>query len=169
MASPSVKLIYANTPSGAIGRNNTLLAHVPEDLAVFKEKTLGAVVMMGRKTYDSLPPSMRPLPNRTNVVLSTNRDLKIKGAQVIHDPIDFIFRTSKPVWIIGGAQLYTQVQQLCDEVHHTEIYLDEPGDTHFHMDTAGWDLVSDSGVLRSRTGIEYRTRVWTIPMVLSRY
>lgn len=169
MSTQSVKLIYASATNGVIGREGKIPWFLPEDLAVFKEKTLYSTVLMGRKTYESLPPSIKPLPNRNNVVVSRNKDLKIKGVKVINDPVDFIFRSKEPVWVIGGSELYNQVHHLCDEVHHTEIKIDVDGDTSFNFNTQGWDLSHDSGDLVSKTGIDYRIRKWSIPILLNRY
>lgn len=169
MHNHNVKMIYASTPQGVIGNAGKLPWHIPEDLTLFKEKTLNATVLMGRKTYESLPSSIRPMPNRTNVVVSRNKTLKIPGVKLIHDPVDFIFRSKVPIWVIGGGELYRQVQHLCSELHHTEVLAQFDGDARFEMNLDGWDLVGDTGELVSSTGTHYRVRHWEIPLVLARY
>lgn len=169
MSVPSVKLIYASTPRGVIGNQGSLPWSLPEDLTLFKQKTLHGTVMMGRKTFDSLHESVKPLPNRKNVVVSRNRDLKIPGVKIIHNPIEFIFRCKEPIWVMGGGDLYAQVHHLCDEVHHTEVLTEVEGDATFDFNPEGWDLANDSGQLRSRSGLQYRVRHWGIPLLLNRY
>lgn len=169
MICPCVKFNYASTTDGVIGKNNKLPWYVPEDLKLFKEKTLGHIVMMGRNTYESLPPSIRPMPNRTNIVVSRNKDLKIPGVTVISDPIAYIFKCKQPIWVIGGAQLYKDLEHLCTEVHHTEVLSSIEGDAHFKFNTEGWDMAQDSGVLTSSSGLDYRIRVWTLPLLMTRY
>ena len=79
-----LNLIFARARNGVIGRNNTLPWHLPEDLAHFKRHTLGCPVIMGRKTWDSLPPKFRPLPGRLNVVVTRQPDWQASGAVVAH-------------------------------------------------------------------------------------
>lgn len=169
MAKHPVKLIYASTPGGVVGRNGDIPWHVPEDLALFKQKTMFSTVLMGRKTYESLPSSIRPMPNRKNVVVSRNKDLKIPGVHVIRNPNGYLFNSKDSVWVIGGGQLYKEVAHLCTEVHHTEVYVDTPGDVHFSIDTSGWSTVSDTGVLTSRTGTKYRVRHYSTPLAMTLY
>ena len=75
-----IHLIYARARNGVIGRNNTLPWHLPEDMAHFKATTAGCPVVMGRKTWDSLPPKFRPLPGRTNLVVTRQADWSAAGA-----------------------------------------------------------------------------------------
>lgn len=124
---------------------------------------------MGRRTFESLPSSIKPMPNRTNVVVSRDKTLKIKGVKTTSDVEGYIHSCKEPVWVIGGSELYRSVQHLCDEVHHTHIYDDSDGDTHFHFDYTGWDIKEDSGDLISKTGIGYRVRVWSVPLMLFRF
>ena len=77
----ALNLIFARARNGVIGKDNTLPWHLPEDLAHFKQTTLGQPVVMGRKTWESLPPKFRPLPGRTNIVVTRQRDWKSDGAR----------------------------------------------------------------------------------------
>ena len=123
-------LIYARARNGVIGKNNTLPWHLPEDLAHFKATTLGQPVIMGRKTWDSLPPKFRPLPERLNIVVTRQHDWRAEGAQVAHSvqqALALCPQTSHP-WVIGGAELYAQALPLATRVVVTEIDADFDGD-----------------------------------------
>jgi dihydrofolate reductase len=124
----SLKIILATDSKGGIGNNNDLLYFFPKDLKRFKELTSGATVVMGRNTWDSLP---KKLPNRKNLVLTSS--MYMRGKQYsegekkpdgFFENINQIISLSKKedVWIIGGAQLYNEMFQYADEVHHTFIH-----------------------------------------------
>lgn len=140
-----LNLIYARARNGVIGRNNTLPWHLPEDLAHFKATTLGCPVIMGRRTWDSLPPRFRPLPGRVNVVLT--RDPHWPGTCVaqpqaqadqksVNAPLHFAslenalsaLQHHPEVWVIGGAQIYAQALPLAQRVVLTDIDADFEGD-----------------------------------------
>jgi dihydrofolate reductase len=118
-----LKLIYARASNGVIGRQNTLPWHLPEDLVQFKRLTLGCPVIMGRKTWDSLPPRFRPLPGRLNVVITRQSGWQAEGAQVAHSITEAcaLCPPESTAWIIGGAELYAQALPLAQEVVVTEI------------------------------------------------
>jgi dihydrofolate reductase len=133
MTTPAtLKLIYARAANGVIGRDNQLPWHLPEDLAHFKRTTLGCPVIMGRKTWDSLPPKFRPLPGRLNIVIT--RDLAWQGEGAAAAPSLEAARALCPpegvAWVIGGAQVYAQALPLATEVVVTEIARDFEGDAH---------------------------------------
>ena len=122
-------LIYARARNGVIGKNNTLPWRLPEDLAHFKATTMGQPVIMGRKTWDSLPPKFRPLPGRLNIVVTRNRDWHAEGAQVAHSVQEALaLCSSSTPWVIGGAELYTLALPLAERVVVTEIDADFEGD-----------------------------------------
>ena len=101
-------LIYARGRNGVIGINNQLPWHLPEDLAHFKRATLGCPVIMGRKTWDSLPPKFRPLPGRANIVITRQRNWHDNGAQPsqgLREALQLCEQNSD-VWVIGGAPVY---------------------------------------------------------------
>ena len=130
MPARALGLIYARARNGVIGKNNTLPWHLPEDLAHFKATTLGQPVIMGRKTWDSLPPRFRPLPGRTNIVVTRQRDWQAQGAQVAHavaDALALCPADSHP-WVIGGAELYALALPLATRVVVTDIHADFDGD-----------------------------------------
>lgn len=137
-----ISVIVAVAKNGTIGDKNTLLWHISEDLRNFKRITSGHPVIMGRKTFESLG---RPLPNRTNVVISrTTQD--IDGCTVV-DSLEkaiALFSPEEEVFIIGGAQIYAQAMPIADKFYLTVVEHDYEGDTSFpEWDTAQWRLVSE--------------------------
>ena len=127
---PRINLIYARAANGVIGKNNAMPWHLPEDLAHFKRLTQGWPVIMGRKTWDSLPPRFRPLPGRTNLVITRQPDWNEAGAQPASSLTDALAQCSQSeeVWIIGGAQIYAQAAPLAERIEVTEIAADFEGD-----------------------------------------
>jgi dihydrofolate reductase len=125
-----LNLIYARAANGVIGKANTLPWHLPEDLAHFKRHTSGCPVLMGRKTWDSLPPRFRPLPGRRNLVLTRQGAWQAEGAEPCADLEQALARCAgaPEVWVIGGAQLYAQALPLAGRVVVTEIARDFEGD-----------------------------------------
>jgi dihydrofolate reductase len=123
-------LIYARAANGVIGANNALPWHLPEDLAHFKRHTLGCPVLMGRKTWDSLPPKFRPLPGRLNLVITRQTDWQAQGAQAAASLPEAIAKCgdAPDAWVIGGAQIYAQALPLAHSVVVTEIDLRVDGD-----------------------------------------
>ncbi len=125
-------LVFARAANGVIGNQGTLPWHLPEDLAHFKRLTLGCPVIMGRKTWDSLPPRFRPLPGRLNVVISRQSDCQAEGAVVAHSlqaAMD-LCAAYPQAWVIGGAQIYAQALPLACSAEITEIALDVAGDAY---------------------------------------
>ena len=109
-----INLIYARAANGVIGKDGAMPWHLPEDLAHFKQLTQGCPVLMGRKTWDSLPPKFRPLPGRTNIVITRQADWQAEGAQRA-DSLEEALRlagAAPEIWIIGGAQIYAQAEPL---------------------------------------------------------
>ncbi|MEO7937006.1 MAG: dihydrofolate reductase [Burkholderiaceae bacterium] len=129
-----INLIYARARNGVIGANNSLPWHLPQDLAHFKRLTTGAPVVMGRKTWDSLPARFKPLPGRTNIVVTRQRDWHSDGA-LGSDSLDWamaLAESQQPpptdVWVIGGAQLFTAALPMADRAVVTELDQDFDGD-----------------------------------------
>ncbi|MGV8805313.1 MAG: dihydrofolate reductase [Polaromonas sp.] len=125
-----INLIYARAANGVIGHHNAMPWHLPEDLAHFKRLTQGHPVIMGRKTWDSLPPRFRPLPGRSNIVITRQADWQADGALTAASLQDALRLCSdaQEVWIIGGAQIYAQAEPLADRIEVTEIEQDFAGD-----------------------------------------
>jgi dihydrofolate reductase len=123
-------LIYARARNGTIGKDGQMPWHLPEDLAHFKRVTLGQPVIMGRKTWDSLPARFRPLPGRLNIVITRQNDWQAAGALRAHS-IDDAMRLCGDVadaWIMGGAEIYRQAEPLASTAVVTEIDQDYEGD-----------------------------------------
>ena len=107
-----------------IGRNNELLVSIPADMKMFREETTGKVVVMGRKTLESFPNGL-PLKNRTNIVITGNRDYQVKGAVIVHSIEEALKEVEKypaeDVYCIGGDSIYKQMLPYCDTAHVTKI------------------------------------------------
>lgn len=149
-----VGLIWAEAHGGVIGSGGAIPWHIPEDLAHFKEATLGAPVVMGRKTWDSLPERFRPLPDRENIVITRQQDWTADGARRAATVQDAA-RGLQRVWFIGGGEIYAQVIGDADRLEVTEVDLEVDGDAHAPSRN-GWRLVSEGEWQTSRTGIRYR-------------
>ena len=139
-----IHLIYARARNGVIGANNTLPWHLPEDLAHFKRTTMGAPVIMGRKTWDSLPPKFRPLPGRQNIVLTRQADWQADGAVRVASVAEApaLFPEGSDAWVIGGAQVFAEALPLADSAVVTEIDADFEGDAHAPVLGPAWQEVS---------------------------
>lgn len=168
----SVGLIWAEARGGVIGLDGVMPWHVPEDMAHFKAITLGSSVVMGRKTWDSIPARFRPFAGRENIVVTRQEDWSADGAHVAHSVADAIalaasLTPGERVWVTGGAEIYRAALAddaasdafTVDRLEVTEIDADFAGDTHapgieavWHVETA--DPASDWHV--SRTGLPYR-------------
>lgn len=143
-----INLIYARARNGVIGANNSLPWHLPQDLAHFKRQTAGAPVIMGRKTWDSLPARFKPLPGRINIVVTRKRDWHSDGA-LGADSLDWalaVAASQQPrpadVWVIGGAQLFAAALPLADRVVVTELDQDFAGDVFAPILDDEWREVS---------------------------
>ena len=131
MISPHLAILAAVAANRVIGINNTLPWHLPEDLKHFKSLTLGHIVVMGRRTFESIG---RPLPGRTNVVLTSRPDLILPGVVIagsIHDVLDQFANDPRSLFVIGGAQVYQESLPLCQRLYLTEIQQSFTGDTFF--------------------------------------
>lgn len=126
-----VSIIVAIDENKGIGKNNQLLWHLPNDLKFFKKTTSRHTVIMGRKTFDSIG---KPLPNRRNIVISRNKDLKIEGAEV-YNSIDEALTTcqqEQEVFIVGGAEIYKQALPLTNKFYITKVHHEFDADTFFN-------------------------------------
>ncbi|MES2414608.1 MAG: dihydrofolate reductase [Pseudomonadota bacterium] len=149
-------MIYARAANGVIGKNNTLPWHLPEDLAHFKQVTMGWPVIMGRKTWDSLPPKFRPLPGRTNIVITRQDGWQAEGAKVANSVEDAISLAGniEQVWVIGGAQVYALAEPLAERIEVTEIAQDFEGDAHAPVLDAAWQEVARENHV-SKNGLKF--------------
>ena len=153
----SVGLIWAQSTSGVIGRDNGIPWRLPEDQARFKELTLGHTVVMGRLTWESLPPKVRPLPGRKNVVVTRQADFMADGATVVSTLRDAL-GGADDVWVIGGAQLYVQALPSATRCEVTEIEVDvrrQDGDVVAPMLDESWYGTAEDWQT-SGSGLRYR-------------
>ena len=151
-----INMIYARAENGVIGKDNTIPWHLPEDLARFKQLTQGHPVIMGRKTWDSLPPRFRPLPGRRNVVITRQKNWSADGAFAASSLDDAIALCSEApeVWVLGGAQIYAQAEVIADRIEVTEIHQHFEGDAYAPVLTAQWiETARESHV--SKNGLAY--------------
>jgi dihydrofolate reductase len=136
-----LSLIAAVAKNGCIGKDNRLPWHIPEDMKRFKEKTLGKVVIMGRKTWESLPEKFRPLPERVNVVISRNTAYAVPVGVELFASVDdaLLSHTKDDVVVIGGAELYRQTMPLAETLFITHVDQEVPGDVFFPpIDPSVW-------------------------------
>lgn len=162
MSKPEIVIIAAVAKNRVIGKDNQLLWNIPEDMAHFKALTAGHTVIMGRKTWESLPPRFRPLPGRRNIVISRQKDYPASGAELA-DSLENALKaastatsgrpeptvgSARPgiVFIIGGEQIYRQAMGLADRLEITEVDLEPEGDAWFpEISAAHWrrDIARD--------------------------
>ena len=144
-----MNLIVAVDNNWAIGNKGELLIRIPNDQKQFREETMGKVVVLGRKTLATFPQGM-PLQGRTNIVLSRNKDLQIKGAQVVHSMEELLEELKKykdeDIYIIGGESIYKQLLPYCRVAHVTKIDREYAADTYFpNLDAdPEWEITADS-------------------------
>lgn len=153
-------LIWAQARGGVIGAGGGMPWHVPEDMARFKEITMGAPVVMGRRTWESFPDRFRPLHGRRNIVVTRDAGWAADGAERASslDAALALVAGADPVWVIGGGQVYREAIGRADRLEVTELDLEVAGDT-VAPDTTGWrvaDVDPESGWHTSRTGVRYR-------------
>jgi len=149
-------LIFARAANGVIGHNNTLPWHLPEDMAHFKRTTLGCPVIMGRKTWDSLPPRFRPLPGRLNVVVTRQADWQAAGALCAHSLPEAmaLCPPDSDAWVIGGAEIYAQALPLASTAVVTDIEATYDGDAYAPQFGPEWtETARDRQV--SATGLSF--------------
>ena len=154
-------LIYARAANGVIGANGTLPWHLPEDMAHFKQQTAGAPVIMGRKTWDSLPARFRPLPGRQNIVVTRQADWNETGAlraASLQDALS-LCEQSPEAWVIGGAQIYAEALPLAQRVVVTEIAQDFAGDAYAPVLDAAWRETARS-THTAANGLGYSFVTW---------
>jgi dihydrofolate reductase len=154
-----VGLVWAEAADGVIGADGGIPWHVPEDLAHFREVTMGEPVVMGRRTWDSLPERFRPLPGRRNIVVTRSPEWEAAGAERAGS-LGAALETAGAgrVWVIGGGELFREALPFADVLEVTEVDIAVPGDT-FAPAREGFAAVSidpGNGWLTSRTGTGYR-------------
>ncbi len=141
---PKISIIVAIANENAIGYQNRLLCHIPGDLKRFRDLTLWHPVIMGRKTWESLP--KKPLPGRTNIVMTTQKDYQAPGAHVVHRKEEALALcpTDTETFVIGGAEIYRIFLPSATKLYITRIYENFPSDTFFpELRYDEWELVAE--------------------------
>jgi dihydrofolate reductase len=133
---PVIIVAGMSHPSRVIGNNNSLLWHIPDDLKRFKRLTMGHPIIMGRKTFESIVEILgKPLPGRTNIIITRNTDFQYEGIKVVHS-LDAAFMTASTenpteIHIGGGSEIYTQALPYVDKIYVTWFFDNSHGDSHF--------------------------------------
>ena len=136
-----ITLIAAAAENNALGKDNQLLWHLPDDFKRFKQITSGHYILMGRKTFESFP---KPLPNRTHVIITRQKDYLAEGCIVVHSLEEAISISPKDeeVFVIGGAEIYTQSISIADKIELTRVHTSLEADAYFPtFDVNQWKLV----------------------------
>tara|TARA_R110001592_G_scaffold104103_5_gene293060 strand:- start:15296 stop:15763 length:468 start_codon:yes stop_codon:yes gene_type:complete len=138
-----ISIIAAKSKNNVIGSNGSIPWNIPKDLKYFKELTEGNTVIMGRKTYESLPKDKKPLPNRINIVITRDINFTANGCMVVGSLEEAILKIDnrKNTFIIGGGEIYKQAINFVDKIYITEINDEYEGDTYFPKISDKWDLV----------------------------
>ena len=143
-----VSLIVAVSENGVIGKDNDLIWHLPKDMRFFKETTMGHHVIMGRKNFESIPHKYRPLPDRTNIVITRQSEYKAEGCIVV-DSVEAALEIAKnngdiEPFIIGGGQIYRIAleENLVDKIYLTKVHHSFEGDTFFPELSSDWKEIN---------------------------
>lgn len=139
-----ISLIAAVAKNGVIGRQNDLPWHLPDDFAFFKRKTSHHPIIMGRKSLEALG---KPLPNRTNIIITRNQDFKAQGVTVVHTLNDALTQArtvnQNEIFVIGGAEIYAMALPVATTLYLTEIHKAYEGDAYFPaFDKSEWQEIS---------------------------
>ncbi len=151
-----IAMIAAVAENGVIGKDNDLVWSLPDDMKYFMNSTKNHYIILGRKNYESLPPKFRPLPNRTNIVITRQKNLQLENTIVVNSLEEALEVCKKnkqeKIFIIGGGQIYKQALPIANTLYMTEIKHTFNGDTYFpDYDKNEWKEVS-----REHHGIDER-------------
>ncbi len=126
MPRPQITIVLARAINGVIGKDNSLPWHIPGDLKRFKQLTMGSAMIMGRKTFDSLPGI---LPGRRHIVMTHDPDWSVEGVKVVHDLDSAIAAAGdEPISVIGGAAIFELFEPIADKIELTEVIAEVAGD-----------------------------------------
>ncbi|MEV0173511.1 dihydrofolate reductase [Streptomyces sp. NPDC050803] len=165
----NVGLIWAQSLDGVIGAGNAIPWRLPEDMAHFKATTLGHPVVMGRRTWDSLPARFRPLAGRRNIVVTRNPRWAAEGAERAGSVTEALELAAEPpetaalgaVWVIGGGEIYRAAMEHATALSVTEVDTKVAGDTYAPVPDPSWQVTEDQGWQSSASGLRYRIRKYT--------
>ncbi len=159
-----LKILVAFDENRVIGKNNTLIWHLPADLKRFKALTTGHVIIMGRKTFESIG---KPLPNRTTIVISRQADLQIEGVIIAHSVEEAILKaksiTREDIFIVGGAEIYALSLALADQILVTQLHDIFEGDAYFpEIPSTSWEITEkERGVTDEKNAYQYSYITYT--------
>ncbi|GAB4589170.1 dihydrofolate reductase [Nocardia sp. IFM 10818] len=154
--SRTIGLVWAQTTAGVIGLDNAIPWRIPEDMAHFKNITMGHPVVMGRRTWDSLPARFRPLEGRRNIVVTRQTDWSAEGAERAGSLDEALqLAGDGPVWIMGGGEIYRAAMPLATELRVTEVGADIAGDCYAPAIGPEW-TADDAPWQQSSSGLKYR-------------
>ncbi|HWA67360.1 MAG TPA: dihydrofolate reductase [Mycobacteriales bacterium] len=162
----SVALIWAQADNGVIGDAGGIPWRLPEDQARFKSLTMGATVLMGRLTWESLPPSVRPLPGRRNLVLTSDERWTADGAERMSSLDAAVAATTGDLWVVGGAAVYAAALPLADRLEVTYVDLCCPGDVYAPPIDATWQQSADLGWQTSASGLRFKCATFVRPAAI---
>ena len=148
-SSKEITLIAATSENNALGKDNQLIWHLSEDLKRFKRLTQGHAVVMGRKTFESLP---KALPNRKNIILTRNKEFQAEGAWVAHTVEEALNLTDgdEQPFVIGGGEIYSLLLPFADKIELTRVHDTFEADTFFpEINLQNWDLIEEEKHFRS--------------------
>lgn len=151
----AVGLIWAQSRLGVIGADGGIPWRLPEDQARFKQITMGHTVIMGRRTWESLPATVRPLPGRPNIVLTRDPFFEPDGALAVGSVDAALAASDEEPWVIGGGEIYRVLLPLATRCEVTEIDVDTDGDAYAPELDETW-IVEESDWLTSKSGLRYR-------------
>jgi dihydrofolate reductase len=155
-----IAIVVAHASNGVIGRDGSLPWHLPADLKHFRELTTGGTVVMGRRTYESLPDRFRPLPNRRNIVLSSDPAYVARGAEVFTSLERALDGCDHDCFVIGGEATYRQALPLADRVYATQLDAEHAGDARFpDLPDAEWECV-DTGEAQTENDHSFSFRTY---------
>lgn len=158
-----VSLVVAASTNNAIGKDNQLLWHLPNDLKFFKNTTWGMVVVMGRKTFEAVN---KPLPGRINIVITRQADWTAEGVVTAADLNDALKKAAetncKEIFVIGGGEIYKQSMAICNKIYITRVHATLDGDTFFPViDESNWTLASNEDFeADAKHAYGYSFQVW---------
>lgn len=160
-----INLIVAASSNNVIGRGNDIPWYLPTDLKNFKKITDGGLVLMGRKCWDSIPAKFRPLPNRVNWVFTRDKNYRAEGARVFNDFNNFLMFLSfvsnditleKPIFVIGGSEIYKAAFPIVDKVYLTRIYAEVEGDVYLEgFNPEEW-VLEKASLIMEENGLKFR-------------
>ena len=148
-----------------LGKNNDLLFHLPEDMKFFRTRTKDSVVIMGRKTWESIPEKFRPLPHRENIVITRQEDYTAPGGTVTHslnEAVDYAKNNfpDKEIFIMGGGQIYTEGLTIADRLYITLVSGDKDADIFFPAYEDQFKMIDQKETMQSSTGPLFTFTEW---------